>query len=223
MPPRMVLVGLGVDNTTERMVDYLSKGGSNISLLTFYAFVQEGRTLFARNVEVYRTDTTVGTLRKSRAYNRRENFEARAQSLPPDIRDIISAAQNMFKTRLRGVSQTYANNWINFNLDYSWYKESDLSRVATVFVAIDAAKKCVTIGFHPIAIHLTSAKEFEITGIQFETAEPRVIIRMGIDHEVRFPMYSLEEWDAPKDTLTALTKKVCEAYDNAREEALSRQ
>ena len=33
-PPRMVLVGLGVDGTTERMVKYLAKGGTNISLLT---------------------------------------------------------------------------------------------------------------------------------------------------------------------------------------------
>ena len=98
-----------------------------------------------------------------------------------------------------------------------------MSRVATFFVAIDAAKKCVTIGFHPIAIHLTSAKEFESTGIQFETAEPRVIVRMGIDHEVRFPMHSLQDWEAQKETLTALTQKVREAYNAAKEQALSNQ
>ena len=113
MPPRTVLVGLGVDDTTERMVNFMASGGMDISLLTFQGFLESnGKTLLTRNVEVDRTDTTAGTLRKPRAYNRRQNFEARAQSLPPDIRDIISAAQNMFKTFLRGVSQTYANNCV---------------------------------------------------------------------------------------------------------------
>ena len=102
MPPRAVLVGLGVDDTTERMVNYMAGSGMDISLLTFEGFSASGKTLLARQVEVDRTNTTAGTLRKPRPYNRRENFEARAQSLPPDIRDIISATQNMFKTRLRG-------------------------------------------------------------------------------------------------------------------------
>lgn len=35
MPPRLVLGGLGVDDTTERMVSYMADGGMDISLLTF--------------------------------------------------------------------------------------------------------------------------------------------------------------------------------------------
>lgn len=37
-PAKMVLVGLGADDTTRRMVSYLSKTGVDISLITFYAF-----------------------------------------------------------------------------------------------------------------------------------------------------------------------------------------
>ncbi len=48
-PVRMVLVGLGVDHATERMVSFLSNTGHmDISLLTFYGFRQDGRTLLAR-------------------------------------------------------------------------------------------------------------------------------------------------------------------------------
>ena len=52
-PVRLALVGLGVDATTKRMVDFLSEnGGINISLLTFQAFKHAGKTLLARQVLV---------------------------------------------------------------------------------------------------------------------------------------------------------------------------
>ncbi|NLJ34546.1 MAG: DUF91 domain-containing protein, partial [Firmicutes bacterium] len=44
-PPKMVLVGLGADNRTRRMVNYLSKNGLDISLITFYAF-RKGQEVF---------------------------------------------------------------------------------------------------------------------------------------------------------------------------------
>lgn len=223
MPPRMVLVGLGVDDTTERMVSYMAGGGVDISLLTFYGFVQESKTLLARNVEVAMTNTAVSTLRKPRTYNRKENFEKRVQNLPTDIQNVVRAAESMFRNQMRGFSATYANNWINFNLNYSWHKESPLARVATAFLEIDESNKGVKIGFHPMAIHLVSTKEFENSGVEFETSEPRVIVRMGIDHEIKFAVYSLQEWEEKKDMLNALTQKVFDAYDKAREEARANQ
>ena len=58
-PLRMVLVGLGVDEPTERMVNYLARSGVDISLLTFHCFEQDGKTLFARQVEVDSSNTPV--------------------------------------------------------------------------------------------------------------------------------------------------------------------
>ena len=52
-PLRMFLVGLGVDNRTERMVKFLAENsGMDISLLTFYGFNYDGKTLLAKRVEV---------------------------------------------------------------------------------------------------------------------------------------------------------------------------
>ena len=51
-PPKMVLVGLGADNRTRRMVSYLSKTGVDISLMTFYAFKKEEQMFLAKQVEV---------------------------------------------------------------------------------------------------------------------------------------------------------------------------
>ena len=43
-PIRMFLVGLGTDDTTERMVKFLANSSMDISLLTFYGFEYEGKT-----------------------------------------------------------------------------------------------------------------------------------------------------------------------------------
>lgn len=51
-PPKMVLVGLGADNRTKRMVNYLSKNGVDISLITFYAFRKGQEVFLAKQVEI---------------------------------------------------------------------------------------------------------------------------------------------------------------------------
>ena len=48
LPPRLTLVGLGVDERAERMARFLSKGGIDISVLAFRGFEHEGETLLAR-------------------------------------------------------------------------------------------------------------------------------------------------------------------------------
>lgn len=50
--PRMVLVGLGVDERAKRMVEFLATANLDISLITFYGFTRDGQTLLARQVEV---------------------------------------------------------------------------------------------------------------------------------------------------------------------------
>lgn len=64
LPPRLVLVGLGVDARAERMARFLSEGGIDISVLTFFGFRHSGETLLARQVEVAR-DGTVPSARPS--------------------------------------------------------------------------------------------------------------------------------------------------------------
>ena len=49
-PLRMFLVGLGADAKTERMVNFLAKHGVDISLLPFYGFTYEDKTLLVRQV-----------------------------------------------------------------------------------------------------------------------------------------------------------------------------
>lgn len=52
LPPRMVLVGLGVDPTAERMARFISAGPVDISIATFHGFQRDGERLLARQLEV---------------------------------------------------------------------------------------------------------------------------------------------------------------------------
>jgi len=50
--PKMILVGLGADDRTRRMVSFLSNNDIDISLITFYGFKQNGKTYLAKQIEV---------------------------------------------------------------------------------------------------------------------------------------------------------------------------
>ncbi len=68
--PKMVLVGLGADDRTRRMVEFLSAGGVEISLITFHGFQENGRQFFARQEEVSSGD---GAAKTGRRYTKKEN------------------------------------------------------------------------------------------------------------------------------------------------------
>lgn len=51
-PPRMVLVGLGVDPAAERMARFISAGSVDLSVVTFHGFRRDKERLLARQVEV---------------------------------------------------------------------------------------------------------------------------------------------------------------------------
>jgi len=58
--PRVMLVGLGVDERAKRMVSFLAKCDLDISLITFSGFKLGGETLLARQVEVQSRPPSAG-------------------------------------------------------------------------------------------------------------------------------------------------------------------
>ena len=55
-PTRIVLVGLGIESSAERMAQWLSQKGVDLEVIAFHAFQHEGRTVLARQVEVSSDD-----------------------------------------------------------------------------------------------------------------------------------------------------------------------
>ena len=52
LPPRMVLIGLGVDPAVERMARFITLGPADVSVVTFQGFMHGGDRLLARQMEV---------------------------------------------------------------------------------------------------------------------------------------------------------------------------
>jgi hypothetical protein len=74
--PRMVLVGLGVDDRTRRMVEFLANRNVDISLITFHGFTDSNGTYLAKQVEVAQKPTT----QTSRG-SKQANLQALAQRI----------------------------------------------------------------------------------------------------------------------------------------------
>ena len=223
MPPRMVLVGLGVDVTTERMVNYMSSSGMDISVLTFHGFRDGAKTLLARTVEVERVDNAAGAPRKPRSRPNRTQFMERTQPLTSDVRDALDNAERMIRSQIRGYTTTYTYTRMNFSLDYSWRPDT-FRRAVTLFIEVEEEKNALNVGFYPLAIDLASTEEFDKLkkkGFNFDKTSSTALVHIGdINYDIKFPVHSIDDWEGQVEMLTALTRRVFEAYNAAKEKAL---
>ena len=233
-PPRMVLVGLGVDGTTERMVNYMANGGMPISLLTFYGFVNnDGKTLLARNLETDSERIMANQGPRSRPRNRQAQFEMRVmETLSQEMKNALDEIERMFRSQYGRFIRGFSTKRMNFSMDFSWSLDhawddgSSAKRRLMLFVEIDENKSGLIVGFNPIAIHFAQDEFKRLTdeNIQFEKEPTQALWQeAGNEQDYKFSLHSPDDWEAQKDTLTALTKRICEAYDAAREKALSTQ
>lgn len=67
MPPRMVLVGFGIDETALRIARFINEGPHDIEVITFYGFRDGEGTLLARQLPVRRDEPTASHSRVARA------------------------------------------------------------------------------------------------------------------------------------------------------------
>ncbi len=90
-PLRLVLVGLGSDERAERMAQFLSGYGLDLSVLTFHGFRHRGERLLARQVDVERDVPPPPRHRRPGISERRANLDVQlAQSGLTDLfRDIF--------------------------------------------------------------------------------------------------------------------------------------
>ena len=218
-PLRMVLVGLGVDEPTERMVNYLVRSGVDISLLTFHCFEQDGKNLFARQVEVDSSNTPVGPRHRE---PRLQRFRESIRSHGVDER-LVDEVTRMFMRQTVSFSTEHSKTKRNFSLDYSWYKPDPKKSAATFF--IETSKSGVKFGFCAVAVALVTPKAFDrltAEGIEFERRPKTTYMQMGqFDEEYTVLLSSLEEWHEIKAQLIALVERVCEEYTAAKQKALS--
>jgi hypothetical protein len=90
LKPKMALVGLGVDDTARRVVEFLAGKDVDISLVTFHGFTDETGTILARHVEVSQKQSAQST-RATKDYNLAQLKKRIGQS---KVKDFFEAARD---------------------------------------------------------------------------------------------------------------------------------
>lgn len=110
--PKIVLVGLSVDERTKRMVRFLAQAELDISLLTFHGFTHEGNTLLARQVEVKAKEATISV--KSTKLNNQAKLDQLLSNLA------LKQQYEAISSLIRGAFGDSAYQWPNAT-GYSYY------------------------------------------------------------------------------------------------------
>ena len=120
LPPRMVLVGLGVDAVAERMARFISAGPVDMSVVTFHGFQREGERLLARQLEVESGRTELS--RKHRSATTAEKRRALEKYLVDNgYKDLFDRVRADLLQRLpeKGVLKQLGKRSVGFRLTES--------------------------------------------------------------------------------------------------------
>ena len=208
-PLRMFLVGLGSDETTERMVDFLANNsGMDISLLTFHGFVYDGKTLLAKQVRVEGTvDLAPPSVRRYLSVTEtRERLERRqAES---GVSELFDTVRDMFRENWHGLEEG-----VNVaSLRLSLWEHAESKWRAYARIAPDPGQVRMT--FYGRAFDLCPG-EFDQAkqAIQYETWGSK----WSEWNELTFPL-DTAGWETHKEHLYALTQAVYKAWEDRNQE-----
>ena len=142
LPPRMVLVGLGVDPVAERMAKFISGGRVELSVVTFHGFLRGEEKLLARQLEVEpgqpepprrRPYITVNERRQRfREELVKSGFEALFERIFEDIRELLPEQGVRERARNMGIGFQLtepdgARRWKNYFGAYAGYRGENCS------------------------------------------------------------------------------------------------
>ncbi len=216
-PLRMYLVGLGTDDTTRRMVDFLSEHGVDISLLTFYGFKYAGKTLLAKQVQVAPKDEVSPGISREEMWR---SLESLARNL--GVESVMSAAREMFSNCWDEVVQgkfsppypeprkTGITYYLTKPTEAGGYSNSAFSSIE-----VDKWQKSVKVRFYPWAIDLCkeSFDQLDAQEVPFETrTPPNAQVTDRVKEEILFSLRSESEWEARSEKLGELTRAAYAAY-----------
>ena len=206
LPPRMFLVGLGVDNRTERMVNFLANNSKlDISLLTFQGFTYENKTLLAKQVKVGGKDILRGARPSDEELSK--NLLQRSESygidgLYEDIRGMLGDTWPSSKQLPRKIGLTFQ-------------MQPSSSKRRRPYARVDPEKGRVRLVFFRRAIELCSDKFGRaLTSIDYETWPKNKDPLDSKTPEVQF-LITPEEWEVHKGLLTDLVQTVYEVLEEA--------
>ena len=213
-PIRTILVGLGVDSTTERMVRFLADNSKmDISLMTFHGFNLDGKTILAKQVEVKGSvDSDSQSIRGGSYRSRQERWNIlndRVDRL--NIRGLFGSARDTFRENWARSAEAPRSQGIGVSLPGRTPKGRSTRHA---YVRVDPEEERVRIIFYPRAVELSKdAFRQPIEEIPYETWPPDQKTLEDANTEIQF-LLNPEEWEKHKEKLTTLVQSLYEAWQN---------
>ena len=209
LPLRMFLVGLGVDDRTERMVNFLANKGVDISLLTFHGFEQaDGKMTLARQMRVM-ADDAASSQPQPKKVSKAEWRERLAQrAAEGGVLDVYNDTLEMFRKEFDGPIESEGAKGTAMHLRLSGKTQS--------FARVNPEQGQVRILFYGKSTE-PCREDFRplLKEIRYETwPRDRQPLSDSQPPEIQF-MVNTEEWETYKSKLRELTGAVYAAIRKA--------
>ena len=213
-PIKMVLVGLGADARAHRMVEFLAQRDVDISLLIFYGYKYQGKTLLARQAEGGVESSEIAPGRNPSQEERRRMLTERAKELGMD--DLWEEA---IKTLGIPFDRNATKSGITFSLPGIRLPGDPPTETVNVYgshsIGIEKPDR-IRVTFYPAAVHVCKDRfESDETPIPFESENPPNAPRTKQVKQQRVCRLNGDDWNKHKVALTALVKTVHEAWLDA--------
>lgn len=209
-PLRMFLVGLGADDRTERMVNFLANNSDmDISLLTFHGFDYDGKIILAKHVEIEGAqdfDAPPTSRRLGRA-ERQAKLDNRVDEF--GIRELFDNVKSMFKENWPQSEQIAQMQTLRIELP----RHANSGSYRLPFARIKAHDERVAVVFFRRTFVLCM-DEFKnlIKQIPYLTF-PRNLDPLKDARTTEFRL-TVDEWETHKEKLTAFVQSVYKAWQN---------
>lgn len=218
-PVRMVLVGLGVDERTTRMVRFLAKG-VDIALLTFHGYSYNGSTLLARQVQVEVGSEPEPARQPRQRLGRRRRRELLEQRIDehtenwPEARELWDAVLEMFRDNFPDpveVAGMGASEWAKRRLRLRM-SGGGPARAALQLGPFGLHPGLVSLIFFPDAVDLCLNKFVQLRReLPYQTWPANSPRKEEGVIEIQFLLKSLADWESHKEKLAEVTRSVYEA------------
>jgi hypothetical protein len=210
---RMFLVGLGADDRTRRMANFLSESELDISLITFYGFEKDGLIFLARQLEVEAKPPIVDSATPTKKGNL-EKLQKKVQDLRVD--EYYYEISNFFRNQLS------AYEWPNPS-GFSYYlvelteSGAQTNRVYISLYLSDPNPGKVNIYLHPRAIEVT--KEIFIS-VKDNLGDR---VKMRKDGAAEIWISSSDDWKKIQPYFEQICPAIIEGWKHKREQEVVKE
>lgn len=212
-PPKMVLVGLGADERTRRMVNFLSKTGVDISLITFYAFRKGEQVFLAKQVEVELQENEVTHKQSYTKVANEENLKRLAVKI--NAEGILNQVSSLIRTEMLSAYEWPGKTGRSFSL----VEKTDEGRPTyRVYISLYLAEN------RPNSVQLViQPRAVEAAGETFIEIKEK---HKGIIQDAKNGFYYIwlkegKQWEEFKDNLKTLINEIEKGWKLKQTEAES--